>query len=203
MTVRVSNMSENEAQSRKYWYYTLVGVSPLAVSNSIVWFFRKHPSIEVEEIRFITSQPDPLNGKGGTKELLDEIVTTLEEDFKAIMGQELVKRGTAVNHDEVIEIPEADLPEAITILARAVKEVPSDRGFIFDITAGRKAMGNALLCVGLLAYAKWKRDVKLHYYLLKKFTRDMMKKRATELSRDDVESLLFDVKDIDSAFSRL
>ncbi len=197
-------MSEHDDNTpKRYWYFTLVGVSPLAVSNSLIWFFRRHPTVHVEEIRFIASEPDPTTKKGGTKGQVEDIITFLHEDAASVLKPNPFKTEVHVNKDDIIEIPEADLPRAITIIAQHVKDVPPDRGYIFDLTAGRKAMGNALMCVGLLTHAKWKREVKFHYYLLKKFTREMMSKRATELARDDVESLLYDIKDITSAFSRL
>ncbi len=190
-----------ESSSVHYIYHALVGTSPLAVSNAIVWFFRKHPEIQVDEIRFIVSEPQSSEEKG-TKHFIGTIVDLLKEDASELLDPNPLDQGTTIKDKDPIEVPEADLPRAISIISQKLKDVDSSKGFIMDLTAGRKAMGNALLCVGIHASGRWKRPVKFHYYLLKKFSREMMSKRATELSSDDVESYLFDVEDINAAFSQ-
>ncbi|MFX1296220.1 MAG: hypothetical protein ACFFD2_15395 [Promethearchaeota archaeon] len=171
----------------KCQYFTLVGISPLAVSNSLIWLIRSRPDINIDKVHFICSMDDPDSNTKGSYGFHEKVKDSIIEQLN-----ELNLNSRIPNFDDkVILISEANLPESAKIIGNELLKIPSDIVIIFDCTAGRKTMTAAAVIANLLLISKFKREIYINYYWLLKYTRENLRKKATELGLDEAEIKLF------------
>lgn len=173
-------------------YFSLVGTTPLAVANSLSWFLRMKPEFLIKEVFFICSEKDSAIGVEGTRKNIPKIKKILQENARKLGVVEFDR--IEFNREPVL-IPEADLPRAASIIAKAILSQLAYTT-ILDITAGRKLMSSASVIAGLYLDRFREREIYFYYYWLIPYTRDKIKKRAYELGLDDVGLILFKVRDI-------
>lgn len=173
-------------------YFTLVGSTPDAVANSFIWFLRLKPEFVIKEVFFICSEEDPTRGILGTAKNLSRVIELIHENAEKLQLQML--RDIKFNHEALL-IPEANLPEAAKIIAKAVLSQLS-RTTILDITAGRKLMSSASVIAGIFLDQFKERQLFFYYYWLLHYTQAKIGKKAYELGIDEIDLILFEVQDI-------
>ena len=180
-------------------YFTLVGTSPLAVQNSLVWFLKRSADVEIEEVQFICSRDDPATNTRGTRTLIPEIIEGIKEQLNALNLGHKIRFGA----EKIIEIEEADLPQSSEIIGKHLLTNPEQARIILDCTAGRKTMTGAALIAGLYIKNKFKRDIVFVYYWLLTYNQEFLRKRAIELGDDQAEMKIFDANKIEDALERI
>ncbi len=182
-------------------YFMTVGVTPQACANSLSWYLRSENDPEIDEVYFITSWDD---GEPSAKgENIIQQVCDLSKQISSRMAPKAFEK-IEFRTDDIIWIPEADLPVATKIIAKALLErCPEGCQVVVDTTAGRKMMTGSALVASLLVHQKYGREVFISYYLLHDFSREKLAKKAYELGLDDAETILISVDDLDAEVKKI
>ena len=186
------------AKTLKGIYFTLVGVTPLAVANSFSWFSKIRADVTIEKVYFIISESEKAKTET-EKEMLPKVISAIGENFQHF-GLDFEK--VTFEREKLIVIPQADLQKSCEKLVTEVQKRSSASELVFiDVTAGRKTMTGAGTIAAIFSqnhFNKLKKAVSVHlvYYWLKLFTQEHMKKMAYQLGRDDIEIKICDVKDL-------
>jgi len=181
-----------------YEYFTLVGTSPLAVANSLVWFLNTHVECELMRIHFICSKDDQEKNTKGTSRFVEKI----KEEIR-VQSEELKIKTEIEFDEEIIEIEEANLPVSLEKIGEHLVSVPDEYQIVLDCTAGRKTMTGAAILAGLFVINKFQKDMIFSYYWLLTYDKEFLKKRVPELGIDQAELKTFNAAEIKDAFSRL
>ncbi len=180
-------------------YFVLVGSTPLAVANSITWFLRMKPEYRMKEVLFICSQDDGYHGITGTAVQISQIKELIRESCKQL-GLSVFNQISF--NEEVILIPEADLPEAAKIIGKAVLSQKA-LTTVLDITAGRKIMSSASVIAGIFVHKFRERRLFFYYYWLLHYIPSQLAKKAYQLGLDEANLVFFPVSDILSALEQI
>ncbi len=161
-------------------YISLVGITPLAVANSIYYNIKEgRDEIASYSVLFIKTETTELEGK-----VIVNLLKEYKEEYKLSKWLKLPKR------TENLIVSEINILE----IAKKIHNYFKKRGdtekytkIVLDITGGRKAMSAGLL-LALLKDQQIieKAKVEVRYYLLKDFAKNTSKK-APELFSDEYE----------------
>ena len=180
-------------------FFSLVGSNPYAVANSLTWFLQMKPEYSVRDLIFICSREDSQRAIQGTATHVPGIKKLIQENC---LHLNLTAVNTINFSDDILTIPEANLPEAAQLISKAVLEQPS-KTTILDITAGRKLMSSASVIAGVFLDKFQERRILFYYYWLFKYTQDKLARKAYQLGFDAAETVIFEVKDILLSLSQL
>ncbi|MGM0687487.1 MAG: hypothetical protein ACQET3_10990 [Promethearchaeati archaeon] len=176
-------------------YFMMVGVTPQACANSLAWYLRLGMEPEISDVYFMTSQDEGEPSEEGKKYIKE--VHELSKEIAPRLAAEAFEKIT-FDTEDIIWIPEADLPVATRLIAEGILDRCLDDEIVIDITAGRKIMASSAVVAALHLYHSCDIDVKLTYYLLKEFSRQNLKKKAYELGLDEAETIMIDIDDLDA-----
>jgi len=173
----------------------MVGVTPQACANSLAWYLRLRMEPEISNVYFMTSQDEGEPSEEGKRYIKE--VHELSKEMAPRLAAEAFENITFETED-IIWIPEANLPVATRLIAEGILDRCPDDEIVIDITAGRKIMASSAVVAALHLYHSCDIDVKLTYYLLKEFSRQNLKKKAYELGLDEAETIMIDINDLDA-----
>lgn len=173
----------------KLLYISLVGITPLAVANSIYYNIKEcRDEIESYSVLFIKTETTSLEGK--------VIVNLLKEYQKEYRLSKWLKLPKTTESLIVSEINILEIAKEIYNYLKKRGEEKEYTKIVLDITGGRKAMSAGLL-LALLKNQQIieKTKVEVRYYLLKDFARNTSKK-APELFSDEYEIRKWQVNEL-------
>ncbi len=183
------------------YYFTVVGTTPIACANALSWYVRTGAGPEIEDVFFIASSEEKTKRSSSAK-YIRETLRLARENLKRMAPEALDE--LTFHEDTPTLIPEADLGVATRLIAEGIlAHCPSDTTAVIDATGGRKMMTASAILAGIVLSEKHKRHILFSYYWLKRFTRDMLGKRAYELGLDEAETVVKEVSDINDEIKKI
>lgn len=170
--------------------YTLVGTTELAVANALLWHVALRPNLHGAKIIYCVTKGDEERQTRGSETIMPKVTALLEEyrdhfPFLAKQPLEIC--------EEPVVVTEENFEQNVRTLVDVITENNEPESSIYlDSTTGRKLMGASMVTAGYVLKTLGF-NVHLMYYWLKLFRQDLLKKKAYELTPDEVESVDIDL----------